>query len=257
MNWCGGQLEVVGVGLAQGKSNMAQQRARSSAMDILVHEANMALAPIRCDGLTLFSTVLENADSPAAVELRKTADEMIANIEIIDEIWSEAKGTYAVVGRVPLFGAQSLATMGIKTVGAFHPVEMPTGLVTITAPIPRGCTPQLFKAPYTGVIINGDDALLTPCMFPHVLRFDGKELWGPTSVTPTSLLNGSIIYTLNLDTALKQKLAGARPLILTGIGNGQNCYPVVNLDDVYLLLSQQKSAHLLERLPIIITLGKK
>ena len=257
MNWLGGQLEVVGVGFAPGKEAYAQWKARTSAMAVLVHEASRALAPIRFDNGMFLGPALDSADPKTKVELQKFTDDLVANIEIIDEIWDEAHGTYAVVGRLPLYGAQSLATLGIRLQGTFHPLDLPGSLVTINAPIPRGCTPQHFTAPYTGVIINGDDALLSPCVFPHILRFDGKELWGPASITSASVENGSVLYATNLDIALQRKLAGARPLVLTAIGNGLGCYPVINLDDTYLVLTQQKATHLLERLPIVITLGQK
>jgi hypothetical protein len=70
------------------------------------------------------------------------------------------------------------------------------------------------------------------------------------------VLSGPARYARNLRYALTEKLAGERPLILQAIGHAQAAYPVVNLDDVYLVLSQQKFAKILDKLPIIITLGE-
>jgi len=53
------------------------------------------------------------------------------------------------------------------------------------------------------------------------------------------------------------QLAGDRPLILTAIGNGLSYNPVINLDDVYLVMLHQKKTHIFNALPVVITLGQK
>ena len=249
VNWSAGQVEVVGVGLTQGNDALTQWRARTNAMVVLVEEAKLALAKVRLDGTTTLKPVLEKA------EFQEQAKGFVGNITVVDEIWNKKKGTYAVVGTIPLFGAQGLVTLGAKALPPFSALELKEDLLVITAPIPRGYTPQHAAAPYTGIIINGDDALLTPCLFPHIMRFDGKELWGPAAVAGDNLTRGAVRYAPNLETALDKKAAGERPLVLSAIGNAQGSYPIVNLDDCYLVLTQQKATHIFDNLPIVITLG--
>jgi hypothetical protein len=140
---------------------------------------------------------------------------------------------------------------------SFKPIDFSDKLMTMTMPIPRGWTPQKFEAPYTGIIVDGDQAMLTPCLFPRILRFDGKELWGPFTLTPADVISGPTRYAASLEAAIQQKTAGDHPLIVTAVGNGLGCNPVLNLDDIYLILLQQKENKILNKLPIVITLGAK
>jgi hypothetical protein len=71
-----------------------------------------------------------------------------------------------------------------------------------------------------------------------------------------AVITGPARYAPNLATALEQKLAGDNPLIIEAIGVGRGCYPVINVDDVYLLLTEHKFKSLLNNLPLIITLGQ-
>jgi len=89
------------------------------------------------------------------------------------------------------------------------------------------------------------------------MRFDGKELWGPFSLTPADAIAGPVRYAPNLAAALRDGLGGERPLIITAVGNGLSYNPVVNLDDVFMVMTQQKKNRILNCLPIIITLGQK
>jgi hypothetical protein len=249
INWFAGQMEVVGKGFALNRGDKVQ--ARATAYTILINEARNAVATLQVDSATRLGTVLKDEDA------KRIANEMVARIEIVSEGWDEKTRAYTIVGVMPLYGQHSLTYLGAKAMTSFTPVELKDDMITITMPIPRGYTPQIFTEPYTGMIVDGDQALLSPCLFPRIVRFDGKELWGPFSLSPAEAIAGPSRYAPNLDAALRQKLAGDRPLILTAIGNAHSYNPVTNLDDVYLVMLHQQKTSIFNALPIVITLGQK
>lgn len=250
MNWFDGQMEVVGKGFALNGGGKMQ--ARATAYTILINQARKAIATLQVDSGTTLAPVLKDD-----AEAKRVADEMVARIVIASEQWDEKTGAYTIVGVMPLYGQHSLTYLGAKALPGFKPIDLANDLITITRPIPRGHTPQKFAEPYTGIIVDGDQALLSPCLYPRIMRFDGKELWGPFTLTPADAIAGPVRYAPNLQTALREGLGGERPLIVTAVGNGLNYNPVLNLDDVYLVLLQQKKNRILNALPIIITLGQK
>jgi len=249
VNWFDKQMEVVGKGFALGKGDMVQ--ARATAYTILINEARAAVAALRVDSATRLGTALKDA------EAKSIANEMVARIKIVSEQWDEKARAYTIVGVMPLYGQYSLTYLGAKAMTSFTPIDLQEDMITITIPIPNGYTPQKYAEPYTGIIVDGDQALLSPCLFPRIMRTDGKELWGPFSLSPAEAIAGPTRYALNLDAALREKLAGDRPLILTAIGNGLSYNPVINLDDVYLVMLHQKKTQIFNALPIVITLGQK
>ncbi|MHB0935203.1 MAG: hypothetical protein ACYDCO_20500 [Armatimonadota bacterium] len=249
MNWFDGQMEVVGKGFAL---NGGMVQARATAYTILINQARKAIATLQVDsGITLAPVLKDDPDA------KRIADQMVARIVIASEQWDEKTGAYTIVGVMPLYGQHSLTYLGAKAMPSFKPIDLTNDLITITMPIPRGHTPQKFAEPYTGIIVNGDQALLMPCLYPRIMRFDGKEMWGPFTLTPADAIAGPVRYAPNLQAALRDGLGGERPLIITAVGNGLSYNPVVNLDDVYLVMVQQKKNRILNYLPIIVTLGQK
>ena len=249
MNWFDGQMEVVGKGFALNGGGKVQ--ARATAYTILISQAKKAIATLQVDSGTMLAPVLKDD-----AEAKRIADEMVARIVIAGEQWDEKTGAYTIVGVMPLYGQHSLTYLGAKALPGFKPIDLTNDLITITRPIPRGHTPQKFAEPYTGIIVNGDQALLTACLYPRIMRFDGKELWGPFTLTPADAIAGPMRYAPNLQAALRDGLGGERPLIVTAVGNGLSYNPVINLDDVYLVMLQQKKNRILNCLPIIVTLGQ-
>jgi hypothetical protein len=251
INWLVGQLEVVGIGYARNKSTLAMRQAINTAQVIMNREARRALKGVRVDGATLLGDVVKDA------ETERLLDGVLDNLRVVDERWV-TPGTYAVVGIIPFYGEQGITYLGAKNISTKKALELQARDMTMALEVPRGHTPQRADGPYTGVIINADHLVLTPCLFPRVIRFDGKELWGmaqPAPASPVAVINGPARYALNVEDALARKLAGANPLILEAVGVGQGCYPILNLDDVYLVLHEHKFHSLLNNLPIIITMG--
>jgi len=249
MNWFAGQMEVVGKGFALNKHDRLQ--ARATAFTILIDEARDAVATLQVDSATPLGTALQNPDA------KRVAEEMVARIVIADEQWDEKTSAYTIVGIMPLYGQHSLTYLGAMALADFKPIALTGDMITITRPVPRGYTPQKFTEPYTGIIVNGDEALLSPCLFPRIVRIDGQEMWGPFTLTPADAIAGPVRYAPNLAAAIRGKLAGDRPLVLTAVGNALSCNPVLNVDDVYLTMLHQKKTRILNNLPIVITLGRK
>lgn len=249
VNWLDGQLEVVSQGFALQKGDATQ--ARATAFTILIDESRRGIAKIKVDGATTLATVLTDPESKAIVE------NMVARLVVAYESWDEKTGAYTIVGVIPLYGQHGLSYLGARAMSSFKPIDFTGKMITITMPIPRGWTTQQFEKPYSGIIVDGDQAMLTPCLFPRILRFDGKELWGPFTLSPAEVISGPTRYAANLEAAIQQKAAGDHPLIVSAVGNGLGSNPVLNLDDVYLILLQQKEVSILNKLPIVITLGQK
>ncbi|HOF88495.1 MAG TPA: hypothetical protein PLZ36_10390 [Armatimonadota bacterium] len=251
INWLTGNLEAVGVGYVRDRSAMSVRQARTTAMTIMNREARRVLYTLRVDAHAILGDLAKDAQALRAL------DSLLAHLTVIDE--KTSAGVVAMVGVLPLYGEQGVTYFGAKGLSTAKAVEVKPAELTLLPQIPRGHTPQRFDGPYTGVIINADAMVLTPCLFPRVLRYDGKELWGaalPQPMTPVAVVNGPVRYAANLEAAIAGKLAGDRPLILEAVGVGQGCYPAVNLDDVFLVLNEHKYQSLLTNLPIIFTLGK-
>ena len=226
-------------------------QARSTAYTILLGQAKKAIGGVRVDGAGLLGAALTTDD------VKKVEAELIAGIVVAAEDWNADKGVYTIVGVLNLYGNKGMTFLGAKAALSFKPLELAKDQIVITVPMTRGMTPQTSDGPYTGIIIDGDEALLTPCLFARVMRFDGKELWGPMTLSPAEVISGPVRYARNLEAAFKSGIAGPRPLVLTAEGNGQGCNPIVNGDDVYQLMLQQKRSNLMSRLPVVITLGQK
>ncbi|OPZ87647.1 MAG: hypothetical protein BWY76_00353 [bacterium ADurb.Bin429] len=251
INWLTGKLEAVGVGYIRDRSKMSARQARTTAMTIMNREARRVLLTLRVDAGATLGDLAKDAQTLRAL------DSLLTNLTVIDE--KSAAGVIALVGVLPLYGEQGVTYFGAKGLSTAKAVEVKPAELTLLPTIPRGHTPQRFEGPYTGIIINADGMVLTPCLFPRVLRYDGKELWGavlPQPISPVAVVNGPARYAANLDAAIASKIAGDRPLILEAVGVGQGCYPAVNLDDVFLVLNEHKYKSLLSNLPVIFTLGK-
>jgi hypothetical protein len=251
VNWLTGQLEAVGIGYIRDRSKLAGRQARMTAMTTMRVEARRALLGIRVDAATTLADLAKDAQS------QRILDSILNNLVTLNERTGGGKVT--IIGVLPLYGEQGITYFCSKGLTAAKPVELKGAELTLIPEIPRGYTPQKFESPFTGVIIDAGSMLITPCLFPRVLRFDGKELWGPTLPTPISpvaIINGPACYAPNLQAALAGNMAGARPMILQAIGVGKSYYPAVNLDDVWLLLTEQKYNSILNNLPVVFTLGQ-
>lgn len=251
LNWHTGQLEAVGVGYAINRGEIGKRQARATALSIMGREARRVVATIQADASgTLGVTVGKN-------DLRTLTDSLSTRLTIVQERWDARNGTITLVGVVSFYGDAGATGLGAQVIKSSKALTLKPGELLITAPMPKGQTPQLYKeGPYTGIIVNGDGALLTPCLYPRIMRFDGQELWGPSQIAPDAMLAGPVRYAPNLKTALAEGLAGERPYIVEAVGNAMSLYPVINLDDVYYLLREQKYQQLLKNVPVVITLGK-
>lgn len=249
VNWVAGQLEVVGIGYAAGNGEMAKYQAMAVAQEVMQREAARALRELPVDGQVTLTAPQNDA-------MQALITSLPATLTPIDERWEAKSGRYTLVGALPLYGPHGVAVPALKVMNLTEPLTVKEDELALISKIPAGHTIQPFSAPYTGVIINADNVLLTPCLYPSLLRTDGQALWSPAVTTPDALINGQVRYTANLEAALQQHLAGARPLILTAIGTARGCHPVLDIDDVFLALSQQKAAQVLQLKPIVITLGR-
>ncbi len=251
VNWVTGQLEVVGKGFAPGPGALARAQARATAMAAMLGEARRYLPTILADTRTTLAPVLTKDDTA-----RQAMNGLLGNLTVVDELWNPDRRVFTIVAVLPIWGEFGLTYLGMKALDA-QPIEVPQEKLTLLKPMPRGHTTQRFAGPYTGVIINAEGALLSHCLFPRLLRFDGRELWGPSNLKPAAVITGPIRYAVSEDEAIADKLAGDRPLLLQAIGNGPGGNPVLNLDDVYLVLSQEKFERLLEQVPLIVTIGNQ
>lgn len=251
VNWLTGQLEAVGIGYIRDRSKMAGRQARMTALATMRMEARRVLLTVRVDAATTVADLAKDAQAQRAL------DNILNNLATIDERTNGGKVT--IIGVLPLYGEQGITAFCAKGIAAAKPIEVKGADLNLIPEIPRGYTPQKFESPFTGVIIDADSMLVSPVLFPRVLRFDGKELWGPllpSPISPVAIVNGPARYAPNLQAALTGKMAGDRPMILQAIGVGKGVYPAVNLDDVWLLLTEQKYKSVLNNLPVIFTLGQ-
>jgi hypothetical protein len=250
-NWSTGQLEAVGLGYAPGGDLEAMQHARSVAVMQMVQEARRIFPSLAVDGIGTLQGAMTDANKAAI-------DAIFTAVSVVDERWNAATHIYTVVGIVPLFGEHGVAPIAVKLLPDTATQRLSMDELNMLRPVPRGHSPQVAEPPYTGVIVNGDLALLKPCLFPRIYRFDGLEIYGPSAPAADILPYGPVRYVRNLDEALAQKVAGDKPLILEAIGTAKGgLYPVINLDDAYRAVRAQRDEKLLERQPLVITLGQK
>jgi hypothetical protein len=257
INWLTGQLESVGIGYGTGSDEAAKIQARATAIMVMVHEARRLMPQLPFDADFTAGDAVAKAGSTVNMET------IFTGIATVDERWERDTRRYVMVGVIPLYGRNGVTKLAFSTLLPETPATPSMSDLTMLRPIPRGHTPQRFGDPYTGIIIDGDALLLQPCLCPRLLRFDGVELWGPGTVLPDMpnsipkpLLAGPVRYLRNVDEAVASGLAGDRPLILQAVGAAYGRYPVLNLDDSYMITLYDQQSGLLSRLPMLITLGQ-
>ncbi len=250
-NWVTGQLEAVGKAYSVQRGETGMIQARMAAVTIMTHEARVAFAALPVDG----DATLDTAGQ--APELQALAEATLTSLTIIDEKWDNRKGIYTIVGVLPLYGLSGATNLGAKLVSPVINLPQPETLALSNA-TPRGFTTFFDpKKNFTGVIIDGDDVLLAPCLFPRVFRFDAVELLGPQQWNTDNINTGPVRYAANLREAKAAHMGGERPLILKAQGTLKRAYPVLNLDDSWLLYREWTKTELSKTGPIIITLGKR
>ncbi len=251
VNWITGQLEAVGVGYSVQRGQVGMIQARMAAVKIMTVEARKAFANIPVDG----DATLDTTDK--SKELQELAEATLTSLTIINEKWDDRKGICTVVGVLPLWGGGGVVGLGAKLLSPVIATPQPETLA-LSRPSARGFTTFYNPAkPFTGVIIDADDVLLAPCLYPRMFRFDSVELLGPVQWSPDTKTTGIVRYATNLKEAIGAKRAGEHPLILKAQGTLKRVYPVLNLDDSWLLYHEWLKTDLAKTGPIIITLGKK
>ncbi|MEI7833718.1 MAG: hypothetical protein WCJ56_11050 [bacterium] len=251
VNWITGQLEAVGVGYSVQRGQVGMIQARMAAVKIMTVEARTALAKIPVDGDATLDTAGKSK------ELQELAEATLTSLTIIDEKWDDHKGICTVVGVLPLWGGGGAIGLGAKLISPVITTPQPETLV-LSRQYALGFSTFYNPAkPFTGVIIDADDVLLAPCLFPRAFRFDSVELLGPRQWNPDTAATGIVRYATNLKEATNAKRAGEHPLILKAQGTLKRVYPVLNLDDSWLLYHEWLKTDLAKTGPIIITLGKK
>ena len=246
INWLAGQLEAVGIGYLAGAGEQAKAHAHDTALFVMRKEARRALPDIQLDASTKLASALTSNS--------KSADDIMTSLVIADTKVDKEQGVVVIVGVIPLFDNPHILPLAYGAV-QHDPLIPAKDQLTKTLPMPKGHTPQRSYGPYTGIILNNDQAQVKPCLFPRLFRFDAVELWGPGQLTP-DITAAPVRYTPNMSTALTKKLAGDTPLIIETIGNALGYYPLLNVDDVLLLHQLQEDEKVMQKLPLIFTLGK-
>jgi hypothetical protein len=258
INWLTGQIEAVGIGYGTSGNADAQAQARATAIIVMVHQARRLLPLLPIDADATMGDVAARLGVPADME------SIFTGIVTVDEYWEKDTHRYVMVGVLPIYGMtgtgrdndKGITQLASEVVFKETPAVPALSDMMLLRPIPRGHTPQRFSEPFSGIIIDADNILLSPCLYPRLLRFDGQELWGPETTDYASMLAGPVRYARNVDDAVYSGLAGDHPAILQAIGSVYDRYPILNIDDSYLLLRNDIQHGLLARLPIVITLGQ-
>ncbi len=175
-NWFTGQLEVVGIGYAVGTGDAAKYQALAVGQTIMRLEAARGLAKLSLDGSSTLGSLTDETT-------HRLIDQLLDNLTIVDEKWDAQLGAYAVVGVIPLYGPNGVTVLGVKKAALTDPLlEVKELELSLLTPMPVGFTPQPFTAPYTGVIVDCDRLVISPCLFPDLLRTDGKPCWVPLPI---------------------------------------------------------------------------
>jgi hypothetical protein len=249
VNWADERVEAVGISYITSFDKYSLIIARKAALQVMRNEMK-----------NIIPTIAIDANKKVADAVNGSEDiimKMVDKVEIIADYPDRTSKRYVIIGILPVFGEAGFTSLAYNVIGN-NVFKTTAKEITFTVTVPHGHTPQIADGPYTGVIINNDNAQVKPSILPRMLRFDGKEIWNPNDAPLDKAATGPIRYSRNLKTALDSNAAGTNPLILEAVGNYGGFYPVFNVDDIIFIHQlKEEDDELFNQLPFIFTMGMK
>lgn len=145
-------------------------------------------------------------------------------------------GVYHAIVRVPIFGAQSVASVIMPRHEKAEPFPQPQQPV------------QTVRGGYTGVIIDCRGLGLVTAMSPVIKDANGNKIYGYKNLDCDFVIqNGMASYN-------NERRAGNNPLRIKAVkvdGFGKPCDPVVSVSDASLLLAENSKAHFLDKCAVV------
>ncbi|TGL62351.1 hypothetical protein [Leptospira sarikeiensis] len=114
--------------------------------------------------------------------------------------------------------------------------------------------------PYTGLIVDARHLGVEPALFSEIRDEDGIGIYSPLFVKKSSVVNyGYIRYYANPKDAMKEEVAGMKPLFTTALGvSGKlGADLVISNEDAEKILASPKSREALLKGKVIVLLGKR
>ncbi len=249
-NWAAERIEAVGISYITSFDKYSLIIARKAAYQVMRNEMK-----------NIIPTIVVDADKKIADALKGSEDtilkKLLNQIKLVADYPDRINKRYVIIGVLPMFGENGLTSLAYNVIGN-QVLNITDKDIAFTVTIPHGHTPQLADGPYTGIIINNDNAQVKPSILPRLLRFDGKELWNPNDAPLDKAATGPIRFSRNLKSAIASTVAGTNPLILESIGNYGGYYPVFNVDDIIFIHQlKEDDEELFSQLPFIFTMGMK
>jgi hypothetical protein len=248
-NWAAERIEAVGVSYITSFDKYSLIISRKAAYQVMRNEMKNIIPTIAVDAEKKIFDAVKDSDD--------IIKKMVDQVNIIADYPDKKNKRYVIVCVLPIFGENGLTALAYNVTGN-KISSIKAKDITFTITIPHGHTPQLADGPYTGIIINNDNAQVKPSLLPRMLRFDGKEIWNPNDIPLDKAAAGPIRYSRNLQSAIDSNAAGTNPLILEAVGNYGGYYPVFNVDDIIFMHQlKEEDDELFSFLPFIFTMGMK
>ena len=239
-----GYIEVTGIGIPPANvHNFSQGRALARQAALMNGSQNL-LETVQCVQLNANTTLRSVI---AADNLTKTkVNHVIKHARVIHEI-PQADGSYQVVMRIQLFGADSVADAIGKGIAA-TPQEFPQ-VQQVGASVVEI---------YTGVVIDARGLPLEPTLFPLIYDDSGRIVYGNMFIDQEQLLaKGVVGYSLSAEMFTSvldgRSRSGNKPLMIKAVRLADNnCNVVISDADAAILLAGNAAVGYLKDCAVVL-----
>ncbi|QJW48258.1 hypothetical protein HA075_22685 [bacterium BFN5] len=239
-----GYIEVTGSGTPPANVHHFSQGRALARQAALMNAAQNLLETVQ--GVQLNANTTLRSVIAADNLTRNKVNQVIKHARIIHEI-PQADGSYQVVMRIQLFGADSVADAIGKSI-AVTPQEFPQ-IQQVGASVVEI---------YTGVVIDARGLLLEPTLFPLIYDESGRIVYGNMFIDQEQLLTKGVVgYSLSAEMFTSvldgRSRSGNRPLMIKAIRLADNnCNVVISDADAALLLAGNAAVGYLKDCAVVL-----
>ena len=262
-------LEIVGTGTVDWTAGIFQTSAvgpppeKKGESDEAEREKAFNAAKIKALKNMLALVMATRIDSLSSVRDIASKNEMVmAKVESLINGSKVSKQGYLSDGTVEI-------TLQMNMYGGFAQLILPEEIKQIediktvnggkvVAPASDFVSPPIMAAEkYTGLVVDARGTQALPVLVPVILDEKGKEVYGPAFVSREfAVQQGVVRYMTDTESALKNPIVGANPLLVKGLraeGNDRSRVVISNAD-ASRLLNMSENLSFLKKCRVVIVL---
>lgn len=248
VNWdhgTSGYIEVIGIGVPPANvHNFSQGRVLARQAAILNGFQNLleTVQGVQLNSNTTLRNVIVSDNL-----IKSKVNDVIKHARVIHEI-PQADGSYQVVMRIQLFGADSVVDAIGKAIAVSNLQEFPQ-IQQVGASVVEI---------YTGVVIDARGLSLEPTLFPLIYDESGRIVYGNIYIDQEQLLaKGVVGYSLSAEMFTSvldgRSRAGNKPLMIKAISlTDNNCNVVISDADAAILLAGNAAVGYLKDCAVVL-----